>query len=394
MFKSLENETEQNFVERFIADSMMINSYPEVVQRKAVAYSAWRANILSIQNSRDDADAKVYPFSFIEPGLVNYGEGKTVLVKKETLDRLAQSLVGKSVVNNDHRPTNGTDFSLGKAEGIVTKVVYNSETGWFDGEAMIWDPATKLNIKNGYSVSCAYDVTEWGPGGVHNNIEYSGEVLGGMMNHLAIVSNPRYEGAKIRVLNNSKGGHTMKLMFWKKDKQAELANGVEIDSEKATIEIGGKEVPLSKLVSLQNSLDDKAKADEAAKAALNNKLTDDDIVDLGGGKKATVKELRNSYLKNAEDEEKEKKAKEDEEKKNAADKEEKEKDEEHKNGKHENALPNCKMCNADKENALKNALENRHGDLSESDFRPGSGINSTGQALKRGMDRYGAISKK
>lgn len=50
----------------------------------------------------------------------------------------------------------------------------------------------------GWSVSCAYDYTKADTsGGTENNIPYDIEFLDGEFNHLALVDNPRYEGANI-----------------------------------------------------------------------------------------------------------------------------------------------------------------------------------------------------
>ena len=168
---------------------------------------------------------------------------------------MAQSLKNKPVINNDHRDVSPADFKNGKADGIVTSVSYNAESGWFEGEMSVWDPETKANIRNGFAVSCAYGVSDWGDPGVHNNIPYEAEVMDGEYQHLAIVPNPRYEGATIQ-MNNSKGGSTMKLNIWSwlkgdKDKQPVLQNSVETESDAVKVEVTpGQEVPLTVLVNL------------------------------------------------------------------------------------------------------------------------------------------------
>lgn len=266
-------------------------------------------------------------FKFIEPGLVHYNDVGTVLVKKETLDQLSQSFVGKPIFNETHKEVTSRDFSAGRADGLITRVWYNQADGWFWADAMVWDADTKENCRNGYSVSCAYDVTQWSDsGGVHNNIPYAREVMGGEYTHMAVVSNPRYEGA--RIIYNTKGG-SMNLKFWKKDKEKpEVLNSSEVQAETATVAIDGKEVPMPQLIELWNAAE-KKKAEEAVLA--NAKISEDDEIEIGG-KKVRVSELVNSYKAQMANEEEDKKAKEEEERKNAEEKERKDKeDEERKN---------------------------------------------------------------
>jgi hypothetical protein len=301
-----EQETEQDFVNRLMAD-------PEV--RNSMGGEKW---------------PKLYRCRFIEPGLVHYNEFGTVLVQKPALDKMAKSFVGKPVVNVVHKDVSPSDFSMGNADGIVTDVWYDPD-GWFWAKFLVWDPATQRNCESAaYSVSCAYDLLESkDEGGMHNNITYSQEVVDGEYTHLAIVANPRYEGA--RILYNSKGGTDMKWKFWQGGKEkVELKN----ISEESTVDIDGKEVSIKQLVELHNS---------AAKPA-KTKISIDSIVEADG-KEISVKDLVEGYKnsiknadddkddekkkkENAEDEEKEKKEK---EAKNAEDEKKKKDDEERKN---------------------------------------------------------------
>lgn len=347
-----------------------------------------------------------FPFRFIEPGLVNYDDsGKgTVLVKKSTLDKMSQSLKNKPVINNEHRDVNPSDFKMGRADGIVTSVSYNAESGWYEGEMSVWDPDTKANIRNGFAVSCAYGVSDWGEPGVHNNIPYEAEVMDGEYQHLAIVPNPRYEGATIQ-MNNSKGGSKMKLNIWSwlKGDKPTLQNSVEMESDQAKVEIKpGQEVALTVLVNSYKAVEEKKAA--AAAAAASTKLSDDQIVDVGG-KKVTVAELRNSFLRNADDEEADKKKK-DDEAKNAAeakDKEEKEKAENAMKNEHDekekesdsdhakNAVENCVKCSANKSNALANAASRRPGDAGKLALENEDPYlkNSIDAKIQRGLEQYG-----
>lgn len=273
--------------------------------------------------------ADIIQMRFIEPGIVRYEDVGDVLIKKETLDQMAQSFVGRPVFNEKHQETTSKDFSSGRADGVVSRVWYDPSDAWFWADVAIWDPETKENCRNGYSLSCAYDVTQWSDsGGSYHNIPYAREVMGGTYTHLAIVPNPRYEGA--RIVYNSNGG-IMKFNFWKKDgDKTEVKNASEIDGDKAILAIDGKEVPVGQLVELWNA-SQKAKAEAEADSALKD-ASDESAIEIGG-KRVTLGELKNAYILNAknddddEDEEKKRKAKDAEERKNAEEKDKKDKEE-------------------------------------------------------------------
>jgi hypothetical protein len=327
MPKPREGEKEQDFVGRVMSDEVMLSEYPDEKQRAAVAFSQFRRR----ENSLDDGGwPMICKCRFIEPGLVAYADIGTVLVKKEILDKMAASFVGKPVINEVHKDVEPGVYKNGKADGIVTNVWFEQD-GWYWADFLVWDESTKRNISSdAYSVSCAYDVTGHNQnGGLHNSIPYEGEFLDGQYTHLAVVENPRYEGARIVVLNSKEGGG-MKFKFWKlfKKEGKEVRNAGETDGDK-TVQVDGQAIPLKMLV-------DCWKAEEAEKAKKSEleaqgALPEDAVVEIDG-KETSVKNLCDNFKsvqarKNAEDEEAKKK-KADEEAKNVADEEAKKKAEE------------------------------------------------------------------
>lgn len=411
-------ETQDDFISRFMGDPAMGKEYPDQKQRAAVAYKEFRSSTGKPVLNDDDEDLKEYllrvmgvpageqprknsrgqfatkvPMRFISPGLVNYKDTGNVMVDKPALDRMAHSFEGKPIFNEMHKEVSKTDFTNARADGVIANVRFNDD-GWFWCDALIWDPETLDNCLNkGYSLSCAYDVTEWGPGGVNNNIPYDREVLDGEYTHMAIVPNPRYERAKILI--NSKGGLIMGLLKWfTKDKdQKEIENSTDL--EKVKVDMGeGKEVPLRDMIELYNS---------THAPAVN--LADTDLIDVGGGKKVALKDIKVSYAsrQNADDEDKKKKEKEKEEadRKNAEDKEKAEKDEkekanrknaeEHEKGDHKDKeMDNCLACKNEKErkNAahfeeMQNAARARQGE-----FKPPE-LKTTADKVAEGRKRYG-----
>lgn len=344
-------------------------------------------------NSRDEAEEvanahdvwpKKFSCKFIEHGLVNYQDIGTVLVRKEALDKMAQSFVGKPVVNEVHRDVSPSDFQEGDADGIVTKVWFNDD-GWYWAEFLVWDAATQRNcLSNAYSVSCAYvpsQVSE--SGGVHNNIPYEAEVLDGSYTHLAVVANPRYEDA--RIIYNSRGGEMKFLKFWKSKKEKEARNSAtEIATDKAVVMVDGKRVPVSDLLALHN----------AQQVQNAEPLSEETVMEVDGVE-MPLKNLINAYrekeARNAEDEDK--KAKEEEERKNAEAEEDKKKkeDEERKNAEE-------KEADEKKKKEMENA-SGKEGDLHFSEVQKAAlrrgevqqpQIVSRREQAEQGAKRYGS----
>lgn len=362
MPKPHKEETEQEYVSRFMGDPESRKDYPDEKQRAAVAYSMWRHRN-TIENAQGNKWPRLYSCRFIEPGFVHYNEYGTVLVKKEVLEKMSPSFVGKPVINEQHKEARPEGFATGEYDGVVTRTWFNAQDGWYWADFLVWDEGTKRNCDSKtYSVSCAYNVLRLNSGGgEHNNLAYEAEVLDGEYTHLAVVSNPRYEGA--RIMYNSKGG-SMKLKFWEKKKEV-IENASEIDLEKAIVDVEGKEVSVKELLEVYNAAN-----------APSKKMEIDTLIDIDG-KKVAVKDLVETFknskakAKNA-DEDKDGKGdelakEEEEEKKRKAIGELKASlQKEHEEGKHDDReLKGCAMCNeADPKgeehfNKVKNAAAQR-----------------------------------
>ena len=418
--KPSERENQDDFIARYMGDVEAGEVYPDEKNRAIAAFKTYRGNdasedeikelmmkILSsparpLKNARGQI-GRPLPIKFIEPGLVHYADVGTVLVTKGVLDKMLPSLTGRPIFNETHREVANDDFSSGRGNGIAQDDGrFNPEDAWYEVTGLFWDEDTLENIKqHGYTVSCAYDVTRWGPGGVHNNIPYDREVLAGEYTHLAIVDNPRYERAKI-IYNQ---GGRMKLKFWNKDKKTEDAPS-EVELTNSKLEIGGKEVGLDDVVKGYQA-EEKRKADELANST--RKFDDGDMIDVDG-KKVSIKELKAGFaasLKNADDDKDKKDKKKDDddkERKNAEAKEKEEKEakekerenarkneEEHEKGDHKDKpMENCLTCEAEKRRSnsqhfddLKNAANRRDGKFEE------PSLSSVQDKVAKGNERYG-----
>lgn len=265
---------------------------------------------------RKNSVPRKYRAYYIEPGLADYtAEGiGVVLVQKPALDRMMSTFVGMPVVNFEHtdkRPEDLFNMSVEEkeeiADGVVSDSGYDEKSGWYWVDMMIWDEETQNNIDNeGFSVSCAYDVTEASTeGGTVHNVDYDEEVLNGEYIHMAVVPNPRYEKAWI-IKNSKTKGEGFKLMF-KRKKNAPLKNQEPPKEEKKEEEVlenmedgvvqleDGTEIPLSELVEMY-----KAKKSETVENSESVYSMDDEIeID---GEKMTIKDMYNmcKSMENAE----------------------------------------------------------------------------------------------
>lgn len=336
-----ENETDEVFSSRY-KEWRVQNGVP-VLNDEDADYKAAMQRAMSepakkpLANGRGQS-AKPYSIQFIEPGIVFYehlneGKGGMVLVKKEAIDKMLPTIVGKPIFNWMHKEVTNSDYDAGRAQGTMAltgKDGFNPANAWFYVTGLVWDNETRDNIENqNYSVSCAYDVTKWGPAGTYHNIPYDAEVLEGEFTHMAIVQNPRYEGARIgaEILYNQ--GGRMKMKFWpfKKDEKPEDAKPTEVELTNAKISVKGKEVDLSAVIERYSAEQDLLEGTE-----LLNGLKDDDEIEVRG-RKVRVSVLRQfaaSLQNESVDDMKS----------------------DHKDGKHdEKELDNCPMCGERKNEA-------------------------------------------
>ena len=154
--------------------------------------------IITLGDIDDSGKGKRFKSRFIQPGLAGYpGQYGTVLVKKETLDKSLDTILGAPVIINHTNVTedNADDLRV----GVISNAYYNEKDGWYWCEGVIWDEtAQNLITDKNWSVSCSYDFLEENDeGGTENNIPYDREFTKLNFVHLALVDNPRYERANI-----------------------------------------------------------------------------------------------------------------------------------------------------------------------------------------------------
>lgn len=254
---------------------------------------------------------KRYRCYFIEPGLVNYGDvgGDTELLRKETIERDLQTLIGCPLTKGHISLRNN---SRAVQHGCVDKVGYDASTGWFFCEGPLDTDEARALIRKNAKPSVGYKVTSFGVGGIHHNITFAREITGIKFHHLALVDNPRYEGADIRL--NSKTQEKPAMFKWirKVLRPAAEAGGQETTVEEkgeiapdATLEVNGQPVRLNDLVELKRTTDAKAVADaktakeaalktDPADAERENGISGEDEIEVDG-KPVRVNDLVKLY---------------------------------------------------------------------------------------------------
>lgn len=145
-----------------------------------------------------EGDEKGRPFKsrFLQAGLVKYDFG-VCLLQKETIDKFIDTFKGCPVVINHKDNITESD-----KVGVVQNIWFSEQDGWFWCDGVLTDDKAVELVENGYNVSCQYAITDYSnntENKLHNGNPYDKEILNGLFEHLAIVDNPRYEGAYIAV---------------------------------------------------------------------------------------------------------------------------------------------------------------------------------------------------
>jgi hypothetical protein len=205
---TLKNNGLEEAKKYYLESSQNTFSIHKFMELSGLKYEEACAEILRIKKSFDSKNNErswpsSYKCNFLEPGIVSYedvGQG-VALLKKESMDNWMQSFKGKPVII-DHQDVSPQNFKE-SAVGYITSVYYNDKTGWYDCEFIITNDEGHEAIKNGYSVSCSFDVSETIGGGEWHACKYNEEITKGEGLHLALVTSPRYEDCRI-VVNSKK----------------------------------------------------------------------------------------------------------------------------------------------------------------------------------------------
>lgn len=190
-----------------------------------------------------------------------------------------------------------------EADGWVIRSFFNEADGKTWAEFIVVSPRAEWAIKNGYTLSNAYEPKGvFGPGGVHNGVEYDSLITDGEFEHLALVKTPRYEESiilspqqfktynndlsqkRFRLANSKQEKTTMgKFHFFKK---AKVENEID-ESMSVTLPKSGKEVTLTQIIT---------NADEMAMNADKPIMAEDHhMVKMANGEEMSIADFKKKH---------------------------------------------------------------------------------------------------
>lgn len=200
----------------------------------------------------DNSKGKIWYGLHFYPGVAEYAEsGKEsyrVFLNENTLRSMDATFAGKPVfVEHVENVEPSIDELRKEADGWVVESFFNQADGKHWVKLITVSERADRAIKNGFKLSNAYVPKSFGSGGTWNGVSYAKEIVSGEYEHLAIVSNPRYEESvimtpeqfkkynsdqeiELKRISNSKeeeGDKKVKLNFFKRSK---VENSADLES--------------------------------------------------------------------------------------------------------------------------------------------------------------------
>jgi hypothetical protein len=228
----------------------------------------------------DNSKGKVYYGMHFYPGVAEYREsGKDpyrIFINENTIRSMDPTFEGCPIFVEHVNEVNPDLKELRKESvGWVIESFFNAADGKHWAKFVIVDEDAEKAIQKGFRLSNAYFPTSFGQGGQWNGVDYSKEVTSGSYEHLAIVSNPRYDESviltpeqfkkynedaelELKRLANSKdkGDSKMKkFSFFKKAKIEKLENGAELSEICVTLPESKKEVTISEALEIADKFE-------------------------------------------------------------------------------------------------------------------------------------------
>lgn len=310
---------------------------------------------------------KEYYCRHMETGLCGYSE-ETILVDGDTTKNMIPSFKCKPVYVL-HQDDDLNEME-NMAVGYITESFYNELDGWLWAKFIVVKDEGHDVIERGWSVSNAYLPTEWGEGGIYHNLPYDRKMINGDFQHLALVSNPRYEDARIftpeefkqyqeekrnnlKKVHNSKPKEGAKKMPFKlfKNKREEVT---EIDTDTHVVLENGTDISIGDMVKV---VEERAKENAKKNEEEKEKMNMDSEIKVGEDT-MTLKELINRYESSCKNKNEDKDDNPDD-KKNEDEEDDKDnsedKDEDKKSNSADDALEKERIKNAKHYNDLRNA---------------------------------------
>lgn len=204
------------------------------------------------------------------PGVAEYREkGIRILINESTAKEMDPSFRGRPVFVGHVDEV--TPEMMDNADGYVVRSFYNSVDGMHWAEFIVVSDAGHEALRKGWRLSNAYEAESFGSGGEWHAVDYQKEVLRGKYDHLAIVDDPRYAESVIMTpdefklyneqkrlelekLKNSKGQAMKGLKFWKR---TQIENAKDLDLETVMVELpkSKKEVTIAEAIDIADKFE-------------------------------------------------------------------------------------------------------------------------------------------
>ena len=179
-------------------------------------------SLIDLKEDEGNGKGRYFVSRFIEAGLAHYKDLGDIVITKETLNKFIQTMVGCPVII-DHQDV--TDENVDKLRvGTISRVWYNEDDGWFYCEGILTDKEAIDLVKNqGWNVSCSYSFVSDESQKTYHGKPIDMVFTDGEFLHLAIVEDPRYEGANI-VINSNEEKETKEEVIEKVNNSADKEN--------------------------------------------------------------------------------------------------------------------------------------------------------------------------
>lgn len=241
-------------------------------------------------------------------GLCEYPDSR-ILLGQKVLEDLSKTAHGIPVViEHPDMPIDEKSMAHVPIHGRVTNMEYNSTSDEWEANFVVDTQEAIDLLKKGHGVSTAWYGTKYGPGGTMNNVPYDKELQAGEYEHLAIVSQPRYEMARNPIFMNSAGtpcktaavpaiieskqslpltgSKPMLFGLWRNKREEIKLN----EGEEAMVNVGGEDKRLCDLVEEYKKKKSAESAPPAQAEPKANMMAETDEVEVDG-EKMTIKQL-------------------------------------------------------------------------------------------------------
>jgi len=181
-----------------------------------------------------NSKGKIYYGMHFYPGVAEYAEPGVqpyrIFLNEDTIRSMDPTFAGRPIYveHVDEVETQPGELVDREADGYVIESFFNQADGKHWVKFLIVSEQGDRAIQSGYRLSNAYIPKSFGQGGQWNGVSYAKEVLSAEYEHLAIVSNPRYEESVVLTPDQFKSYNDEKVVELKR-----LANSKEKTKEKS-----------------------------------------------------------------------------------------------------------------------------------------------------------------